>query len=121
MNGGYLNRFVEETPWVDRRREDVAEIWAQKWSPELKQRLETWARDGIVIFKNAVPPELIDDLLSDIQDIRDNCSSYNISIEIRGKQTYSRAVTLAQINDPGVKFNHLHTLSDAAAHISLVK
>jgi phytanoyl-CoA hydroxylase len=111
-------------PWVDRPEADIEAFVrrnSNQYSFELMTALKAWKRDGVVIFENVVPPALLAEFEADLAHLLGNHKDYGIPIEVRGKQTLSRAVTEEQINDPGVKFNHLHTLSSAAARLSLIR
>jgi phytanoyl-CoA hydroxylase len=118
------NAWTQEVPWIDGPEVDV-DAFLRKHirmaSAGLREKLLFWKENGFVVFENAISSDLIDDFLNDIEQLKTNFHIYNISIEIQGKQTYSREVNCAQINDPGVKFNHLHTVSKAAARMSISK
>ncbi|MGH8490066.1 MAG: phytanoyl-CoA dioxygenase family protein [Gammaproteobacteria bacterium] len=47
--------------------------------------------------------------------------SYNVCIEIQGKQTNTKAVAAKELDGPGLKLNHMHTHSLAAAKLSLTR
>jgi phytanoyl-CoA hydroxylase len=119
-----VDAWFKEIPWIDRPDADIDRFVSQyktDVSFDLHHKLRSWRDDGFVIFEGVVRDDLIDEFLQDIQHLRDHFHDYTISIEVGGAQTYSRAVRNEEINAPGVKFNHLHTHSRAAARLSLVR
>jgi phytanoyl-CoA hydroxylase len=73
----------------------------------------------VVLFKGAVSHELIDDYLRDIAAFISEYKSFEIPIEIRGKQISSRDLQAFPGDLVGVKLNHMHSFSRAAAQLSL--
>ncbi|GLH76738.1 hypothetical protein SSBR45G_16460 [Bradyrhizobium sp. SSBR45G] len=117
-----LNQWTKEVPWIDRPDADVDSFLREnkvEANFDIREKLLFWQQNGFVIFENAVDSALLDDFEAEIDFIRSNSHDRNISIELQGKQTYTRAVPAEKLNDPGVKFNHLHTVSRKAAEVSL--
>jgi phytanoyl-CoA hydroxylase len=118
------NQYLRELPWIDREDIDIdafVRAYPQKVSFDLKERLHFWRENGYVVFEQVISKELIDSFLEEVRLIRENFHKYLISIEVRGQQTWSKAVSREAINSPGVKFNHLHVASAHAARLSLSK
>jgi ectoine hydroxylase-related dioxygenase (phytanoyl-CoA dioxygenase family) len=117
------NQWTQEVPWIDRPGADIGAFLSKanlRTDFDAREKLEFWQRNGFVTFENAVPVSSLDEFETDIEYIRSHSHDHNISIELQGKQTYTRAVSPEKLNDSGVKFNHLHTVSRKAAQLSLV-
>ncbi|WFU39440.1 phytanoyl-CoA dioxygenase family protein [Bradyrhizobium sp. CB82] len=117
------NQWTQELPWIDRPGANVRAYLSNKKTAapfDVEQKLLFWQENGFVVFENAVEKSLLDQFEEEIEYIRTHSHDRNISIELQGKQTYTRAVAPDKLNDPGVKFNHLHTVSKYAAQLSLV-
>ena len=117
-------KWVEAVPWIDRHDADIEAVVRRsrdELSFDLRDALTRWRQDGIVVFKGAVPDSLIAEFDSDLSHLLAHHRDYVVPIEFKGGRTYSQSLSEAQIHDPGVKFNHLHTLSRAAARLSLAR
>ncbi|HRE43179.1 MAG TPA: phytanoyl-CoA dioxygenase family protein [Terricaulis sp.] len=109
-------------PWIDAPDADIPAYVARtrpRRAYDLAAKLDAWRTNGIVTFENVIPHAKIDALLADITHFRDHYADYQIPIEIRGQQLESHEAESFQLNDPGVKINHLHCFSRAAARLAL--
>lgn len=116
--------WTEHVPWIDRPDADIeAYIEALPKLPkyDLKKKLYEWKERGVVIFEREVSHDLIDVALDDIHYLHENFKDYDIGVEIRGEQTLSNLMDEFPKNMTGIKLNHLHCYSRAAAEISLTK
>jgi hypothetical protein len=113
--------WTRDLPWIDRDDANVERYVASTQRPryDLAKYLRAWRNDGIVIFRQAASHSDIDLLLEDIETFHANSSSFNIPIEVRGQQFESAETTGVDFTAPGVKINHLHCFSRAAARLSL--
>lgn len=116
--------WMSTTPWVDRESPDFKH-YIEKYSSildfDLEQKLKDWRRDGIVIFEQVVDPALIDALLSDIDYLRKHHRDFDLLAEFKGRQGHINDFTTSDLESDGVKFNSIHTISYAAAKLSLTK
>jgi phytanoyl-CoA hydroxylase len=118
------NELTAEMPWIDRADANVDAFifnYSKPVSFDLSEKLRFWSKNGYVVFRNVVPLDLIDQFIAEVDHLRENFHDYAIPIEVRGKQTWSKAVSREVIEGIGVKFNHLHTYSLHAAHLSLTR
>lgn len=116
------NPWLREIPWIDRDDADIdAYVATLSTRPDydLAGQLRNWRDRGLVTFENVVPQADIDATLEDIAHLRANFSEFDLPIEIRGKQMQSKDAGYFPIDEPGVKINHLHCFSRAAARLSL--
>ena len=119
-----MNSYSKEVPWIDQECEDVERLIDANLDPALshmRDKVRFWRKNGYVVFEQVVPHSLIDNFLEEIEYLRQNILQYTISIEIAGRQTWSKALRPEEIRGPGVKFNHLHVSSFHAARLSLVR
>lgn len=116
------NPYLASLPWIDRDDVDIAGYVARLPRPpryDLAAKLAQWRDAGIVIFEGVVAAGDIDATLADLEHLRAHWHDYNIPIEIRGRQLESSAVEACPLDETGVKINHLHCFSRAAARLSL--
>ncbi len=119
-----MNQLTFDIPWIDRDDADIeafAKTYQTPVSFDLVDKLTSWKRNGFVVFRSVVSHDLIDKLIADVNHLRDRFHDYLIPIEVRGQQTWSKAVSREIIEGSGVKFNHLHTSSLYAARLSLTR
>ncbi len=109
-------------PWIDRADADIAS-YVKSVPPEadfdLYEKLARWQSDGVVIFENCVDKSLIESLLEDIEYLKLHSQEHDLLMEIRGKQKEIKEITQEELNSPGLKFNSIHTISKAAAKLSV--
>ena len=115
--------WFDDRPWIDdetARPEEVLEGVPAGERDELLRLLETWQKDGLVILERAADPELIDQLLADIAHLVDQPHDYELTVERRGVHGSIQQISRSELlNDTGVKFNSIHSISLAAARLSL--
>lgn len=125
-----ITTWHQTSPWIDQPDADIDSVlkllkkrrgWACKYNFDVAQYLRDWSDFGIVKFENVVSTDMIDQYLSDIDHLKREHMKFNVSVEVKGKQTYSRALRAQDFDDAGVKLNHMHTHSLAAAKLSLTK
>ncbi len=88
---------------------------------DLRRALQQWRRDGIVLFEDVVDTGLIDALTSDIDYLRTHYRDFDLLVETSGIQKHILDLTIEELNSPGLKFNSIHTISRAAARLSLTR
>jgi phytanoyl-CoA hydroxylase len=115
--------WFDDRPWIDEesaRPEEVLEGVPARERDELFHLLQTWQRDGLVIIERAADTELIDQLLSDIAHLVDQPQNFELTVERRAVTDSIRELSRSELlNDTGVKFNSIHSISLAAARLSL--
>lgn len=109
-------------PWIDKDDVDI-DAYVDRLSDsvgfDLKSKLEAWRRDGIVIFERVVAPELIDALADDIDYLKKHHQDFELEVELKGDIKQIRLYDSQELDRDGVKFNSIHTISRAAALLSL--
>jgi phytanoyl-CoA hydroxylase len=116
------NAWTADLPWIDRDDADIEGYVASlKSAPryDLAQKLRDWRDRGVVIFDGVVDHGLIEALLEDIEVFKRDYGRYKIPIETRGVQIESDELAAFPEQDTGVKINHIHCFSKAAARLSL--
>lgn len=116
--------WLASQPWIDRDDANM-EPYLQKYAGacdfDLKEKLAAWKRDGIVIFEQVVDTRLIDALLGDIDYLRRHHMDFDLLAELKGHQGHINDFLPADLESDGVKFNSIHTISRAAARLSLTR
>lgn len=112
-------------PWIDRPDADIGQYIRQLPASErdfAEHYLTAWQRDGVVVFEKAVPPQLIDALLSDVDYLVRHHKDFELAVEVQGQQLPKISeVSQEDLRKPGTKFNSIHQISRAAVGISLNK
>ncbi len=85
----------------------------------LREKLQQWRDDGIVVFESCVDGQLIERFLEDILYLDRHPSDFDLEVEFRGARHRLREMTVSPLSDIGIKFNCLENLSLAARHLSL--
>lgn len=114
--------WMDSRPWIDLESADVKNYVASvsdKLDYDLESKLIEWKNRGVVVFENVVDESYIDALISDVEYLREHYLDFELSAEIRGVQKAIAEFTRDDLNSDGVKFNSIHSLSAAAAHLSL--
>lgn len=114
--------WTRDVPWIDRPDADIDAYVAALATPpdfDLAACLRQWRRDGYVAFESVVDIGLIDALENDIEYLRRHYMDFDLLVETSGVQKHLRDLTDEELNSPGLKFNSIHTISRAAAHLSL--
>jgi len=118
------NDWFNERPWLDEAHPDIrAYVAAQsdRLGFDLAEKLQRWHDDGLVIFENVVDPRLIDALDSDVEYLRRHPMDFAIEVELRGEQGDIKRLSADELDSSGIKFNNIHTISRAAAKLSLAR
>jgi phytanoyl-CoA hydroxylase len=116
--------WYQDRPWIDEPGADVdAYVAGLREDPgfDLKAALQQWHRDGVVVFESVVDLDLIDALERDIEHLRTHYRDFDLLVETSGIQKHLHDLTDVELNSPGLKFNSIHTISRAAAHLSLTR
>lgn len=118
------NDWIEGQPWIDRDDADIdAYVAGVVDDPgfDLRAALHAWKRDGVVLFQGVVDPVLIDALLNDIEYLRLHHRDFDLLVETSGVQRHITELSDEELNSPGLKFNSIHTISRAAARLSVTR
>lgn len=116
--------WIRDRPWIDRPDADIdayVDALAEDPGFDLRRALRQWRENGIVLFEGVVDPALIDALKHDIDHLRAHYRDFDLLVETSGVQKHLHDLTDAELNSPGLKFNSIHTISRAAAHLSLTR
>ena len=116
--------WTDNVPWIDRPDADIdgyVNALPKRPNYDLRKKLYEWRERGVVVFEREVSHVLIDTMLGDIDFLHTHFKDYDIGVEIRGQQTTANAMDEFPENMTGIKLNHLHCYSRAAAEISLSK
>jgi hypothetical protein len=116
-------QYLSQLPWIDRPGADVDRhpVKAGQVLDEaaLRRLLHQWQRDGIVVLPGAAPAEVVDAFVAELDSIVADPHQAVLSIELQGRQTWTRAEKPELMRSKSVKINHLHNASAWAARLSL--
>lgn len=116
--------WMSTRAWPDANPERIDEIvskYAADCDFALEDKLRDWIRDGIVIFENVVDHALIDALQNDVEHLRRHHLDFELFVELRGRQGMLKDFSREDLDSDGLKFNSIHTISAAAAHLSTTR
>lgn len=116
--------WLRDRLWIDRPDADIdahVDQLSESVGFDLREALVQWRRDGIVLFRGVVDPALIDALKNDIDHLRAHYRDFDLLVETSGVQKHILDLTEEELNSPGLKFNSIHTISRAAARLSLTR
>lgn len=116
--------WIDSRPWIDHESADVRRYVAQisdQLGFDLTCKLQEWRERGVVIFERVVDMALIDALLHDIEYLRRHHRDFELGAELKGVQKSIADFTEAELDSDGVKFNSIHSISRAAAWLSLTR
>ncbi len=120
VNVSFESEWMNLAPWVDRPDIDLDSFANELGiSAEIISLLQSWRRDGFVIIEKGVDESDIDKFSSELDQFFLNFSDYLISMEVRGRQTWSHAEHSSIVSEVGVKFNNLHVASGFAGSLCL--
>lgn len=114
--------WMETRTWIDREDADIDAYVRQLGQVpgyDLKSKLYDWRDRGVVVFENAVDHAMIDALVDDVDYLRSHHREFDLAAEFKGEQKQIAEFSDAELESDGVKFNSIHTLSRAAALLSL--
>lgn len=114
--------WLSKRPTIDDAQAPIEMCIPANWSGAFDpvEKLREWRENGIVIFEQVVPHDLIDRFVADFSTILAHPHQHNVSIEIPGKQTHTKSVPVDEAAT-AAKFNHLHLHSGPAVELSLVR
>ena len=116
--------WEQSSPWIDDCTAGIDEYLARvgkNCSFDLHQKLHEWRELGIVIFENAIDPELIDSYLADLEHLESHHTKYDLPVEHAGKLKPINQYTRAELSLGQIKFNSVHMISEAACRLSLTR
>lgn len=116
--------WLDGRPWIDLPDADIdhyVDNLSEGAGFDLRRALHQWRKDGIVLFEGVVDAALIDALTSDIDYLREHYRDFDLLVETSGAQKHILDLTIEELNSPGLKFNSIHTISRAAARLSLTR
>ena len=112
-------------PWIDEPNapiEAYVNSVATIHDYDLKEKLESWNENGIVIFEGAVDTAKIDSLLNDVEYlVHHPKENFEITVETRGQShvPIKEVDTAELLRSERLKINHLHSISKAAVECGL--
>ncbi len=119
-----IHHLMDTAMLFDRPEFDMADYLKQAPVPadyDLREKIEDWRENGVVIFENAVAPAEIDRFLDDIAFLCREPKAFDLEIEFRGARHRLCEIDFNPLSDTGVKFNCLENISLAARNLSLNK
>jgi ectoine hydroxylase-related dioxygenase (phytanoyl-CoA dioxygenase family) len=118
------NSWINNRLWLDLDNPDIAGYVARVGDEagfDLRKALELWHSDGVVIFEQVVDKRMIDAFTSDVEYLRRHHRDFDVFVEQSGKQGHIHDLLDADLESPGLKFNNIHSVSFAAAYLSLTR
>jgi phytanoyl-CoA hydroxylase len=119
-----ISDWNDNVNWLDAEDADIEAYCAtvkDDFEFNLAEKFRHWREFGFVILEDVVDHKLIDELIGDVEHVRQHNLDYDLGVELRGKQGKLTDFTKEELDFDGVKFNSLHTISSAAAELSLTK
>lgn len=119
-----VSDWLHQRPWLDLDKPDVRAYVDQLSSRsgfDLASALEQWRDDGLVIFEGVVDTQLVDALVADVEYLRRNFRDFALDVELQGDQGDIKRLSQEDLESPGLKFNSIHSISMAAARLSLTR
>lgn len=116
--------WYAERPWLDQSSPDIdayIEALSERSDLDLAVLLRRWHDDGLVIFENVVDRQLVDALNSDVEYLCKHHMDFALEVELCGAQGDIKRLSATELESSGIKFNNIHTISRAAAGLSLVR
>lgn len=117
-----FDHFVDSALPLDRPDFDLSSYLANAGAPNdynLREKMEQWRDEGVVVFENSVEPESIERFLQDIDFLCAHPKSFDVEIEFRGSRKRLGLLEGGALSDTGIKFNCLENISMAARELSL--
>jgi len=116
--------YEASRPWIDLDSPDIRSYLAgvsDDVGYDLERKLTEWHDRGVVSFEKVVDVALVDALLNDVEYLRRHHRDFELIAENRGLQRPITEFTEQELDSSGVKFDSIHTISRAAAKLSLTK
>jgi len=115
----------DSLPWIDRDDADVKAFLSSfsrqgEVSFDLEEKLNFWKQNGYVILKQAIPIELIDEFLEELDGIIEEHKDYNLSVDIwqpeymKARIQKIRDLSPKILRGPKLKFLMVHTVAESA-------
>ncbi len=114
--------FLDTAMVFDRPEFDLNQYMSGIASPQdydLQEKIEQWIEHGVVIFKDAIDPRLIDQFAVDLKEICESPNDFDLEIECRGERYRLPGIDFDPLSETGIKFNCLEHVSLAARKLSL--
>ncbi|MFT3929005.1 MAG: phytanoyl-CoA dioxygenase family protein [Spongiibacteraceae bacterium] len=118
------NPWLQSQPWIDREGANIDKYMERLDTPldfDLHSKLVEWRKKGFVIFEGVVSNELIDALNYDIEHLIKHYKDFQVFAELRGSIKPIQEFRSEELELDGVKINSIHSVSLAAAKLSLTK
>ncbi len=111
-------------PWIDEPNAPIdayVKSVANINDYDLKEQLESWHENGIVVFEGAVDTAKIDSLLGDVEYLVHHPKEFELTVETRGELhlPIKEVETAELLQSEKLKINHLHSISKAAIQCGL--
>lgn len=119
-----INDWMQHRPWLDLDSPDIrgyVDALSERQGFDLAAVLQRWHDEGVVVFEGVVDRGLIDALLNDIDYLRRHHRDFDLLVELLAVHGDIKSLSLEELDSPGLKFNGLHTISQAAARLSLTR
>ncbi|MCC6920782.1 MAG: phytanoyl-CoA dioxygenase family protein [Alphaproteobacteria bacterium] len=119
--------WLKDRPWIDDESQDIepyiAHLPADRRNT-MRTRLETWRSEGVLVFENVVPRDLLDAFLHDLEELKAEPRRYHVEINHTGRKFFaddeSQDLSRADFNDTFFRICQIHWLSKAASRLALV-
>jgi phytanoyl-CoA hydroxylase len=86
---------------------------------DLRDKLEQWRDNGIVIFESCIDSDHIDALVRDISYLNSHRDRFELEVEHKGARHKLSELPIEPLSDTGIKFNCMENISLAARRLSL--
>ena len=116
--------WFNRRPWIDEPNAAI-EAYVKSVATindyDLKEKLESWKENGIVVFEGAVDTAKIDSLLNDVEYLVQNQKEFEITVETGGGNhvPIKEVDTAELLQSERLKINQLHEVSKAAVQCGL--
>ena len=116
--------WFNRRPWIDEPNAAI-EAYVKSVATindyDLKEKLESWRENGIVIFEGAVDTAKIDSLLNDVEYLVHHQKEFELMVEMPGGiQVPIKEVDTAELlQTKELKINQIHEISKAAVQCGL--
>ncbi len=126
-----LKEFDYKTlPWIDKKDADIKGFVShyarnKNLSYDLAEKLQFWRKNGYVILEQAIAPEWLDQLWSEVEELFEHNEKYQIKVQVDLPEYAGRAVQEARalpkevLNGKHIKIMDFHNSSVIAKKIML--
>jgi ectoine hydroxylase-related dioxygenase (phytanoyl-CoA dioxygenase family) len=116
--------WFQNMPWIDRQQADIDD-YCKKHKEEtfdLKQKLQDWRSDGVVIFESAINPADVDCFQAELDQLIEEPARFDLEMDLAGQRKPISQFSSEQLKaQDKLKFNNIHYISPAARKLSLAK